>query len=103
MERILTTGSYGICVFSLDVLHEFIKDAKKINDWETIGSIENLQELFIHNCGFIKNLNFLMELHHLKRIKNSSTKVEENFDWIWNFEPFKNTAIHMPNGVYRNP
>lgn len=79
-----------------------IQNAKKINDWEVIGSLENIQELFVHNCGFIKNLDFLKELQYLEKIKISSTKIEESFDWIWDFEPFRNTTIYMPNGVYRN-
>ncbi len=28
MDRVLTTGSYGICLFSLEVLQEFLKKEK---------------------------------------------------------------------------
>jgi len=75
-----------------------IQNAKKISDWEVIGSMKNIESLVIHACGNIKNLDFLTKLKKVKRIDITNVKVEDDFNWIFRSDEFREVAIRMPNG-----
>lgn len=59
----------------------FIQNAKKIIDWEIIGTMSKLKKLKIDSCGIISNLNFIKNLN-LQEIEIINTKIEEDCKWL---------------------
>ncbi|WP_302762132.1 hypothetical protein [Phocaeicola coprocola] len=56
-----------------------LKNCKNINNWEIIGSMNNIKQITIDSCGILPSLNFLKKLTNLQEIRIlGSTYIKDN-------------------------